>query len=256
MHDTGRVRMFGLPIDALTLEETAQKARRMAKSGKPHQHVVVNAAKVVAAQEDERLARVIDSCDLVSADGMSIVWAGRLLGAKLPERVPGIDLMVRLLELASEDGSSVYLLGAKRTVVEALAAQLRRSHPGLNIVGARDGYWENDDEIVAAVRHAHPQYLFLGIPSPRKEFWLRRWLPELEAGLVMGVGGSFDVLAGLRHRAPRWAQGHGLEWLWRLLQEPRRMWRRYLVGNARFSWLVAYEWGRQRFGNSTRARGI
>lgn len=239
------MRMFGLHIDALTLEETALLAHQMAKSGRPHQHVVVNAAKIVAAYKDDRLARIIDSCDLTSADGMSVVWASALLGRRLPERVPGIDLMVRLLELASEDGSSVYLLGAEREVVEPLAARLREAYKGLHVVGARDGYWTDDEEVVADVRRAHPEYLFLGIPSPRKEFWLRQWLPELGAGLVMGVGGSFDVLAGLRRRAPRWVQRCGLEWTWRLCQEPRRMWRRYLFGNGRFLQLVASEWARK-----------
>lgn len=236
-----RVRLFGFDVDAITLEETAQRARAMATAGGAHQHVVLNAAKIVAARTDRDLTEIIRSCDLVSGDGMSVVWASRLLGAPLPERVAGIDLMTRVIELATQDSAVIYLLGAEQEVVQTVASVLGTQHPTLRIAGVRDGYWTDDLEVVGAIRRAKPDYLFLGIPSPRKEFWLRKWLAELDVGLVMGVGGSFDVLAGRRRRAPSWAQHAGLEWLWRFGQEPRRMWRRYLLGNAQFVCMLAAE---------------
>jgi len=243
---TRRARLFGLDVDALTLEETAQRARNMAMTGGAHQHVVLNAAKIVAASKDQDLTDIIRSCHLVSADGMSVVWASRLLGVPLPERVAGIDLMTRVIELAAQDGAGIYLLGAEQKVIQTVASALRAQHRTLRIAGVRDGYWAGDREVVDAIRRARPDYLFLGIPSPRKEFWLQKWLPELSVGLVMGVGGSFDVLAGARRRAPQWAQNVGLEWLWRFAQEPRRMWRRYLVGNTQFLRLLLAELVRSR----------
>jgi len=243
---TRRVRLFGFDVDALTLEETAQRARNMSMTGGAHQHVVLNAAKIVAARKDQDLTDIIRYCHLVSADGMSVVWASRFLGVPLPERVAGIDLMTRVIELATQDGAGIYLLGAEQGVIQTVASALGTQYPTLRITGVRDGYWTDDGEVVDAIRRARPDYLFLGIPSPRKEFWLQKWLPELGVGLVMGVGGSFDVLAGTRRRAPQWAQNVGLEWLWRFVQEPRRMWRRYLVGNTQFLRLLLAERVRSR----------
>lgn len=237
-----RVHLLGFDLDALTLEETAQRAHAMAMGGAGcHQHVALNAAKIVEASSNTRLTSIIRSCDLVSADGMSVVWAARYLGVPIPERVTGIDLMHRLIELAATHDSSIFLLGARENAVQATASLLRTQHPRLRIVGVRDGYWADDAELVEMVRRAQPNYLFLAIPSPRKEYWLSRWLPELGVGFAMGVGGTFDILAGDRRRAPVWAQDAGIEWLFRFVQEPRRMWRRYLVGNARFILLVAAE---------------
>ncbi len=236
-----RVQLLGFEIDALTLEETALQARAMARGGGANQHVALNAAKIVDARKNERLSSIIRSCGLVSGDGMSVVWASRFLGEPLPERVAGIDLMHRVIELAAHDGAGVFLLGAEKNVITTAAEVLRMQHPTLRIVGVRDGYWTDDDEVVEAIKRAMPDYLFLGIPSPLKEYWLHRWLPELGVGFVMGVGGTFDILAGARRRAPLWAQNAGIEWLWRFIQEPRRMWRRYLLGNARFILLVAAE---------------
>lgn len=241
-----RVRLFGVDVDALTLEETVDRAVGLAQAGRPVQHVVLNAAKVVAMERDPALRAVISSCDLVNADGMSVVWASRLLGAPLPERVTGIDLFERLVARAAEEGLSVFFLGARADVVEEVAVRLSHRHPALRIAGIRDGYWADDDEVIAAVRDARPDLLFLAVPSPRKEFWLAEHLAALGVPFVMGVGGSFDVIAGRTSRAPRWAQRAGLEWAYRLAQEPRRMWRRYLVGNAAFLRLVAREWWRSR----------
>ena len=114
-------------------------------------------------------------------------------------------------------------------------------HPGLKVAGSHHGYWTDDREIIRIIRQAKPDYLFMGIPSPRKEFWLAANLKQLSVPFAMGVGGSFDVMAGIYRRAPRWACDHGLEWLWRLVQEPRRMWRRYLIGNSQFAALVVRE---------------
>lgn len=233
------VTVCGLPVHPLTLEESVAAAATLIADGGPHQHVVLNAAKIVQAHDDPELARIIRSCSLVNADGQSVVWAGRLLGSPLPERVAGIDFMLALWRRAARDGYRVYLLGAEAGVVEETARIA--AGQGVEIVGHRDGYWDETQEpqVVAAVRDARPDILFLAVPSPRKEYFLARRQKELGCALVVGVGGSFDVVAGLRSRAPRWMRRTGLEWFHRLVQEPRRMFLRYAVGNARFVALTA-----------------
>lgn len=241
-----RVSLLGIPVDALTMEETIELARAMIRSGVPHQQVGINAALLVESEDNAELRRVIEGCDLISADGMSAVFVGRLFGRSLPERVAGVDLFQRLVEAAHRDNSSVYFLGATDEVVERVAAVFSERHPGLRIAGYRNGYWDDDREVVSAVRAADPDYLFLAISSPRKELWLDRYLAELDVPFAMGVGGSFDVIAGKVRRAPRWVQNAGFEWAWRLGQEPRRMWRRYLFSNAAFIRSVAREYWRAR----------
>jgi N-acetylglucosaminyldiphosphoundecaprenol N-acetyl-beta-D-mannosaminyltransferase len=235
------VRLFGVDLASITLEQSVQRVRELVATGGPHQHVVLNASKVVAMHDDPALREIVRSCALINADGASVVWAGRLLGRRVPERVAGIDLFQRLVQVAAEDGDSIYLLGATDEVVRATAAVFERRHPDLKIAGLRSGYWTDDDEVVADVRAANPTYLFLAVPSPRKEYWLHENLERLGVPFVMGVGGSFDVVAGLTKRAPKFMQSAGLEWFWRFLQEPRRMWKRYLVGNTRFLWLTIRE---------------
>lgn len=229
-----RVELFGVAVDAVTMDETIEQARAMVCSGQPHQHVVVNAAKLVELQHNEALAAIIRGCDLVNADGTAVVWASRWLGRPVPERVAGIDVFTQLVAAAADDGSSAYFLGARAEVVAEVVDVFRARHPHLRIAGFHDGYWDDDAAMVAEVRDASPDYLFLAIPSPRKELWLEEHLDALGVPFVMGVGGSFDVVAGRVRRAPRWVQRIGCEWVWRFGQEPRRMWKRYLVGNCAF----------------------
>ncbi|MEU6094477.1 WecB/TagA/CpsF family glycosyltransferase [Streptomyces sp. NPDC047079] len=240
------VTVCGLPVHPLTLRESVAAAETLIADGGPHQHVVLNAAKIVQAHDDPELAGIIRSCSLVNADGQSVVWAGRLLGSPLPERVAGIDFMLAMWRSAARNGYRVYLLGAEPEVVRETARIAARQ--GVDVVGHRDGYWDEarEPEVVAAVREARPDLLFLAVPSPRKEHFLARRQKELGCALVVGVGGSFDVVAGLRSRAPRWMQRAGLEWFHRLAQEPRRMFLRYAVGNTRFVALTAAHWARRR----------
>lgn len=230
------VELFGVPIDALTMNQTVGKVRELVGDGRSHQHVCVNAAKLVEVSRDSTLADVIRGCDLVSADGAAVVWASRFLHQPLPERVAGIDLFERLVETAAKDGDTVYFLGARQSVVEQVVDVFRTRHPDLRVAGFHDGYWNAEGEaaLVEEIRAARPAYLFLAIPSPRKELWLNTYRQALGIPFVMGVGGSFDVVSGNVARAPGPVQRAGMEWAWRLCQEPRRMWRRYLFGNATF----------------------
>lgn len=242
VHETRRrIEFLGCPLDPLTMTETVAEVSRQIASRRPHQHVVINAAKVVSIARDPHLFSIVSKCDTVNADGQSIVWASRLLGVPVPERVTGIDLMQALVEEAAARGWRLYFLGAKQAVVETVVSQYRRAHPGLQIVGWRDGYFTSEEEadVAGAIREARPDILFVAITSPRKEEFIHRWLNEMNVPFCMGVGGSFDVLAGKASRAPEWMQRAGLEWLYRLMQEPRRLGPRYLATNLTFISMVA-----------------
>lgn len=237
-----RALVLGCWIDVLTFRETLEEIDRLVRSGAPVQHCVVNASKVVMMRTDGRLWDIVRSCPIVNADGQAVVWAARALGVDLPERVTGIDLFRGLLRLAEARGYKVYFVGARADVVDDVVARARREHPRLRVCGRHDGYVKSTtDDVAAMVAEAHPDILFVGMPSPLKEYWLSDNLQRMGVPFSMGVGGSFDVYAGRVARAPVWMQRAGLEWLYRFGQEPRRMWRRYLVGNATFVLLVAKE---------------
>jgi len=204
---------------------------------------VVNAAKIVNLHQDSKLRESLLECDLILPDGQSVVWAGKVLDRPLPQRVTGIDLFEGLLALASEKGYSIYLLGAKPEVLAKLVSVLTRRYPKLTIAGWRDGYFDDDQASAVAedIREARPDMLFLGMVSPKKEIFLARFGPTLGVSIVHGVGGSFDVMAGITRRAPASWQRAGLEWAYRLKQEPRRLWRRYARTNTRFVLLTIKE---------------
>jgi N-acetylglucosaminyldiphosphoundecaprenol N-acetyl-beta-D-mannosaminyltransferase len=235
-----RADILGCAIDRLDMQDTLSAVEQAIAERRYTQHMAINAAKLVTMEGDERLREIVAGCELVNADGQSVVWASRLLRDPLPERVAGIDLMHALVELAEQRGYRVYFLGAKRDVLERALERLRERHPGLVIAGARDGYFRDDDEeqVCAEIRASRPDILFVAMSSPRKEYFLGAHGADLGAPFVMGVGGSIDVVAGVTRRAPLAWQRLGLEWLFRLLQEPRRMFRRYAVTNARFAFLV------------------
>lgn len=235
-----KVPLLGFQIDALTLEETLAEVDCIIARGRPVQHCAINAAKAVRIQSDAHLRDIVSTCELVSADGVPIVWASRLLGHPLPGRVNGTDMFERLLARAEARGYGVYFLGATPEVVEAVVRRALQDHPRLRVSGFHHGYVsERDTEtVVAQAQESRPDILFVGMPTPRKEYWLFENLERLGIPFCMGVGGSFDVYAGKVRRAPRWMQRSGLEWFYRFLQEPGRMWKRYLVGNAAFIRLV------------------
>ncbi len=214
-------------------------------SGPRRSHTVmtVNAAILCMMRRDPELATACRRGDLIVADGMSVVWTSRLAGAPFPERVAGADMMARLLEKASAHRLSIYLLGARPEVVDALVRLCAREYPGLTVAGARDGYFgpEDHEKIVKEIRRAAPHMLFVGMPSPFKEAWCERHRERLDVPVILGVGGTFDVLTGYVRRAPRLFQKVGMEWSWRLLMEPRKMWKRYLSTNSEYVWRAAGE---------------
>jgi N-acetylglucosaminyldiphosphoundecaprenol N-acetyl-beta-D-mannosaminyltransferase len=235
-----RADILGCPIDRLDLAQAVSEVERVIAARRFTQHMAINAAKLVAMHDDPKLCEIVDACGLVNADGQSVVWASRLLGDPLPERVAGIDLMQELVALAARRGYRVFFLGARADVLARAVERLRDRHPELTVAGARDGYFAEEDshEVAAEIRASRADILFVAMTSPGKEYFLGEYGPGLDVPFVMGVGGSVDVVAGVTRRAPRLWQRVGLEWLFRLLQEPRRMFRRYAVTNARFMYLV------------------
>ena len=208
-------------------------------------HIVItaNASHLCMMRRDPVLREACRAGDLSVADGMSVVWALRALGRPVPERVAGIDLMTNLLSAGAEQGLRVYFLGARREVVDALVTLCAERYPGLVVAGYRDGYFSADAHaaIVDEIRNCAPHLLFVGMPSPFKETWCQVHRERLAVPVIIGVGGSFDVLAGFVKRAPRLVQVVGFEWAWRLMMEPRKLWRRYASTNTEFLWLVGRE---------------
>ncbi len=235
-----RLEVMGVEIDNLSIEETLGLIEKKILERKPVKHVVVNAAKVVEINKNPELKAIIESCEIVNADGQAVVWASRLLGKPLKERVAGIDLMQALVERASQKNWSIYFLGAKQEVLDKVIARYKKEFPTLKIAGARNGYYKPNEEqrIADEIAESRADILFVAMSSPKKEIFLNKYLNRMNVPFVMGVGGSFDVVAGLTKRAPLWMQKLGLEWLFRFLQEPRRMWRRYIIGNVEFILLL------------------
>lgn len=238
-----RIHILGSNVDALTMDETIIKVKEFIDSKQCIQHVVVNASKINLMKDNRKLREIVNSCPLINADGQSIVWAAKILGKPLPERVAGIDLFLKLVKISEKEGYKLYFFGAKQEVVESIVSTFSIKYPDLKIVGYRNGYFkeEEGEEIAKDIKNSGADILFIGFSSPQKEFWIKKYMPIIQVPFAMGVGGSFDVVAGVTNRAPIWMQKCGLEWFYRFVQEPRRMWRRYLVGNIKFIKLLFEE---------------
>lgn len=225
------IRILGIRVDE---EDMLHCLRRIAawleeENRSPRQVVTLNPEGVWLARQDARLRQTVERAALVVADGNGLLWAAKRLGYHLPERVTGIDLMHGLAALAAERGWRLYLLGAAPGVAALAADKLRALYPGLIIVGAENGYFrDSEPETLARLRAAEADILFCALGMPYQELWLDEHAAELGCRLTIGLGGSFDVLAGKVKRAPEFWQKRKLEWLWRLVQDPRR-WRRVLI---------------------------
>lgn len=224
--------------------ETLQLIEEAINNNKQIHHVVVNAGKIVDMQTDLQLRKSVNESDLINADGQAVVWASKLLGKPLKERVAGIDLMINLVQLAHEKNYKIFFFGAKEEVVKKVVETYSNKFSPNIVAGYRNGYFKKDEEhnIAKQISDSGANILFVAISSPTKEHFLYENKSLLQkVNFVMGVGGSFDVVAGKVRRAPLWMQKSGLEWFYRFLQEPKRMWKRYLVGNTKFLLLVFKE---------------
>lgn len=236
-------RLFGVPVDALTMEQTLDRIDEAIARREQLLLGVVNAAKIVNMRKDAELRWSVLTSDLILADGMAVVWAGKLLGQKLPERVAGIDLMMKMLARGEQRGYRVFCFGAEAEILDAVVRKINADFPNVKVVGSQHGYYKPEEEaqVAARIAAAEPDMLFVAMTSPKKERFLARWAETIRVPVCHGVGGSFDVLAGKVRRAPRLWQKLGMEWLYRVLQEPGRLWKRYLVTNTAFCWMTLRE---------------
>lgn len=235
-----RVKFLNTYVDALTMEETLEKIKGYIDNKACVQHVVINAGKVNLMQENEELTKIINECPLINADGKSIVWGSKILGNPLPERVAGIDIFTELVKISAEKGYRPYFFGAKEEIVTEVVRKFKEKYPNLDVAGYRNGYFSQEESksIAEDINKSSADILFVAFSSPMKEFWIREHMEIMQVPFAMGVGGSFDVIAGKTTRAPKWMQKCGLEWFHRFIQEPRRMFKRYIIGNIMFIRLI------------------
>ena len=240
---SNRVRILNGQFDRLTLSEAADQLMSSITRGERGWLVTVNVAILMMMRDDPFLQQFAERARMVVADGQPLVWVAPLLGQPLPERVAGVDLVGELSSRAADAGVPIYLLGAGPTVAEAVAESLRSQFPKLEIAGTADGYFTEDEAPARAraIRESGACILFVAMGVPRQERFIEKYWDDFGVNLAVPVGGSFDVLAGQRARAPRMVQKIGMEWAFRLAQEPRRLFKRYLVTNAQFTGLVGRE---------------
>jgi N-acetylglucosaminyldiphosphoundecaprenol N-acetyl-beta-D-mannosaminyltransferase len=234
------VNLFGIPIEAMTMSQTLDLVDEVIGSRQSLQIGVVNAAKVVNMDKDPELREAVLSSDIILADGAAVVWASKLLGSPLPERVAGIDIMFGMFERGNTQGHRVFCLGATEEISQTVADNLAKDYPGVVLAGRHHGYFTDDDaqEIADQIRDSKADILLVAMTSPKKERFLAKWMAHMNVPVCHGVGGSFDVYAGKVERAPESWQRLGLEWLYRVKQEPGRLWKRYLFTNVRFIWML------------------
>lgn len=239
--------LFDIPVHAIRMEQALDIVDQAIAQREKLQIGVINAAKVVNMKLDPLLREDVVASDLILADGIAIVWASRILGRPLPERVTGIDLFTGILERGASRGYRVYCLGATEEISLKTVETIRQRYPGVVIAGRSNGYFtaEQEESVARAIAASRADVLFVAMTSPKKENFMARWGESMGVPVCHGVGGSFDVLAGKVDRAPPLWQRLGLEWLYRVKQEPRRLWRRYLVTNTLFCGMVVSTFFRQ-----------
>ena len=238
-----KIELFDLPIDDGNLEETVEEILDRIQRDEVIEHVGVNSNKVVLSRRNAKIREIIQQADMVSADGYSVVRACHWLKKKKIDRVTGIDTMMELLKQAEALELTVYFLGTKEEILDRLLETIQQKYPRLIISGMQHGYFKQEEEraVVERIAACQPHMLFIGMTSPYKEEFVNKYKNELNANLIMGVGGSFDVLSGEISRAPAWMQRNGFEWLHRFMKEPRRLYKRYIFENLYFVYLTVQE---------------
>ncbi len=226
-----RFRAGTIGIDPLDEAGAVQRIQEFVKAGGPHHVVTANLRFVTLARRDPSFARLVNNSAMVVPDGMPIIWSSKIAGKPLPARITGGNILDWSAKLAAREGYSFFLLGAKPSVADEAATRLQELYPGLKIAGTQHGYFKPEDnaEIVKKVREARPEFLFVAMGCPKQEQWISANLEALGVPVCVGVGGTLEVITGRLKGAPRWVQSIGMEWFYRLSQEPGRLWKRYLV---------------------------
>jgi N-acetylglucosaminyldiphosphoundecaprenol N-acetyl-beta-D-mannosaminyltransferase len=243
-----RIKLFGVPIDHLNCSQVLEHLDRFVSEKKAHQVITPDTLAILRARTDKQYLDITKKADLVTPDGAGILWATAFLEEPLPERITGIDMINYICQLAVRKKYKIYLLGAERNVIEKAAKNLIERYPGINIVGYHHGYFdnsnstkndtseENENIIIQEIKDKKPDFLLVGMGVPKQEFWIFKHKDELEVPVCIGIGGSFDVISGKIPRAPLWMQNHGMEWIYRLIREPKRIKR--VIVLPYFIWLI------------------
>ncbi len=257
--DHDRFAVLGVPIDAVQiLDVVAQMEKWIHEKAGCHAVAATGMNGIVEAQHDPEFKQILNATDLVVPDGMPLVWLGRRRGHVLPRRVYGPDLLIAFCEKTAGRGYHHFFYGAEKEpdVPERVAETLKKRFPGTIVAGtysraSQSLSPEQEEETVSVISRAAPDVLWIGLGELRQARWMHKHKNRLNVPVLVGVGAAFDMLSGKRRQAPRWMREHGLEWLFRLLQEPRRLWRRYLIGGAQFVTYIALESLRlKKFGTS------
>lgn len=244
MDDVEAVSLLGVRVCTLPVESLVEFATRTIRAGGKARAVYVNVHAINLAQEHAWFRDFCNGSDVTYCDGFGVKWGARLLGLRIPYRYTSPDWISLLAAECARQHFSMYLLGARAGVAEKVAEILKRQSPNLNIAGTHDGFFDKspgsaeNEAVIQAINATRPDVLLVGLGMPLQERWLMENWDRLEIGVAFPVGALFDYLTGEFPRAPHWMTDHGLEWLGRLVTEPRRLWRRYLIGNPRFLWLV------------------
>jgi N-acetylglucosaminyldiphosphoundecaprenol N-acetyl-beta-D-mannosaminyltransferase len=247
--ETGRV--IGVPVTAGTLGKVAEEIVRVAEEGRSGYVCVANVHMVTTARRNTKLRTVMKGALLVTSDGMPLVWSLRCQGFKDARQVTGSDLMEQVCKLAESEGLSIYFYGGSSETMQALQKAVARRFPALKVAGYESPPLlpqqpSADTVVVNRIKESGTRIVFVGLGCPKQEYWMAEYAPHLPSVLI-GVGAAFDFLAGTVKRAPKWMQKIGLEWLFRLISEPRRLWKRYLVTNSLFCYYLAKDWVYRRF---------
>tara|TARA_B100000242_G_scaffold290231_1_gene261340 strand:- start:576 stop:1313 length:738 start_codon:yes stop_codon:yes gene_type:complete len=236
-----RIKFLNCNLDLLTMDETVKYIDNKIQNNNFIQHVVVNVAKLVNLQKDKELFKSVNDSDLINVDGMGVIYGAKFLNLEIEKqhKVSGIDLFFELIKLSEKKSYKIFLLGGTEEVINITNKKLKIEYPNLSIVGFHNGYfWDKEETIVEKIKKSGAKILFVAITSPKKENFINKWKKVLNVNFVMGVGGTFDIVSGKAKRAPAWMQKNGFEWIYRIIQEPKRMWKRYLVTNSIYLYLL------------------
>ena len=236
-----RIKFLNCNLDLLTMDETVKYIDNKIQNNNFIQHVVVNVAKLVNLQKDKELFKSVNDSDLINVDGMGVIYGAKFLNFEIEKqhKVSGIDLFFELIKLSEKKSYKIFLLGGTEEVINITNKKLKIEYPNLSIVGFHNGYfWDKEETIVEKIKKSGAKILFVAITSPKKENFINKWKKVLNVNFVMGVGGTFDIVSGKAKRAPAWMQKNGFEWIYRIIQEPKRMWKRYLVTNSIYLYLL------------------
>lgn len=231
-----RINILGYPVDNLTTDEILDKMKETIAANKKMQIVPINANKLYQVRENKVLADILKSAEMVIPE-YAIVWGSRIIGSPLVEHVGGVMLMRSMLENTVKNDYKFYFLGAREDIVKAMVEKLEQDYKGIRIAGWHDGYFEDEKKMVQKINESGANILLAALGTPKQEYFLNRYKSALKPCVMMGVGGSFDVFAGLRQETPSYLR-HGFEWLYRLFQDPRNLWKRYMTTNPYFVYRV------------------